>query len=109
MMIKSTFLVLMAFALGWGLPRKYDETLDEFNEEFHILVEPGEEAEAEAKRLKEVEAQINEQNEKFAKGEASSGAKLYPFSDLSKEEMKKEKTGLVIPSAELQTRDIVIE
>ena len=36
----------------------------------------------EAKRLKEVEAQINEENEKFAKGEASFEEKLYPFSGI---------------------------
>ena len=48
----------------------------------------------EAKRLAEVEAEISEDNEKYAKGEASSGMKLYPWSDESKEEIEAEKMGL---------------
>ena len=68
-----------------------------FDDEFKILVLDEDLKAEEEQRLKEVEAEVDEQNEKFAKGEASSGAKLYPFSDLSKEEFEKEKEGLIIP------------
>ena len=47
-----------------------------------------------AKRLQEVEAEINEDNDKFENGKASSGMKLYPWSDLSKDEIEAEKMGL---------------
>ena len=58
------------------------ESVDDFDEEFHILVSDKREKAKEAKRLKEVEAEINEENEKFAKGEASFEEKLYPFSGM---------------------------
>ena len=48
----------------------------------------------EAKRLKEVEAEINEHNEKYARGEVHFAEQLYPFSDLSKEDFEKEKLGI---------------
>ena len=49
---------------------------------------------AEEQRLKEIEAKINAHNDKFAKGKASFDEKLYAFSDLSKEEIEREKMGL---------------
>ena len=47
-----------------------------------------------AKRLQAVEAEINDDNDKFEKGDASSGMKLYSWSDLSKDEIQAEKMGL---------------
>merc|ERR1712154_334954 len=69
------------------------QNIDEFDKENNIVVlDEGLKAE-EAKRLAEVEVEIKEDNEKYAKGEASSGMKLYPWSDLSPEEIEAEKMG----------------
>merc|ERR1712241_756791 len=77
--------------LGFGLA--CTQNIDEFDKENNIVVlDEGLKAE-EAKRLAEVEAEIKEDNEKYAKGEASSGMKLYPWSDLSPEEIEAEKMG----------------
>ena len=55
-------------------------SIDEFDKQNNI-VELDDDLKAEdAKRLAEVEAEINEDNEKYANGEASSGMKLYPWS-----------------------------
>ena len=79
-------------------PRKYKESLDEFNKEFGIIDLEDEAGKAEeAKRLKQAEDEANEQNEKFEKGEATFGEKIYPFSDLPEEQFEKEKEGLIIP------------
>ena len=72
----------------------FEETIDEFDKEFNILVLDDDLKAEEEQRLKEVEANINEHNKKFASGEASYGEKLYAFSDLSEDELKKAKTGL---------------
>merc|ERR1712241_11299 len=70
------------------------QNIDEFDKENNIVVlDEGLKAE-EAKRLAEVEEEISEDNDKYAKGEASSGMKLYPWSDESKEEIEAEKMGL---------------
>ena len=75
-------------------PHVVDETLDEFNEEFNIVVPEEAERAKEAKRLKEVEAEINAHNEKYARGESSFKEQLYSFSDLSDEDFEKEKLGV---------------
>merc|ERR1711962_1402808 len=72
-----------------------DLNLDQFDKKFKVLISDDAEKGAEAKRLKEVEDEIDKENKKFAEGKESFQEKLYPFSDLSKEEFKKEKTGLV--------------
>ena len=69
-------------------------SIDEFDQENNIVDLDDDLKAEEAKRLAEVEAEINEDNEKYAKGEASSGMKLYPWSDKSKEEIEAEKMGL---------------
>lgn len=76
-------------AADWYLRK----SIDEFDKEFGIMVADEDEKAIEAERLKEVEAQINEQNEKFAKGEATFGEKLYSFSDLTKDEFDAEMLG----------------
>ena len=77
---------------------KYAEDIDEFDNEFNIKenLSPDEKAK-ETARLKAVEAEINEENAKYAKGEAHFGEKLYEFSDLSKEEFEKNKEGMIMP------------
>jgi len=74
--------------------RAVSETLDEFNDENGILIADDNERAKEAKRLAEVEEEINAQNEAFAAGKANFGEKLYPFSDLAKEDFEKEKLGV---------------
>ena len=72
----------------------FRESIDEFDQENNI-VELNDDLKAEdEKRLKEVEAEINADNENFEKGDASSGMKLYAWSDLSKDEIQAEKMGL---------------
>jgi len=74
------------------------ETEDQFDDEFGIMVANKKEYAEEAKRLKKEEAQINEENKKFAEGKASFQEKLNPWSDLSMKEYLKEKTGVVDPN-----------
>jgi len=71
----------------------FDETIDEFNKEFGVIITSDLEKKKDAERLKVVEAEINAQNEKYEKGEASFGGKLYEFSDWSKDEFEKVKLG----------------
>ena len=47
--------------------------------------------------LEKDEAQIDEENEKFEKGEANFSEKLQPWSDEPKEEFEKEKEGVIPP------------
>merc|ERR1712002_442643 len=90
----SNMKIFLALLLVGFVCAQVQETIDEFDDEFKILVLDEDLKAEEEQRLKEVEAEINEQNEKFAKGEVSSGEKLYSFSDLSKEELENEKMGL---------------
>ena len=72
-----------------------DLTIKEFEEKFHQkFANPKDEADA-AKNLAKAEAEIDEENEKYAKGEANFEEKLEPWDDLSDEEILKEKTGLL--------------
>ena len=85
------FCLLLGTTLG--APGK-DLTIKEFEEKFHQkFADPKDEADA-AKNLAKMEAQIDEQNEKYAKGEANFEEELEPWDDLSDKEMIKEKTGL---------------
>ena len=76
---------------------KYAEDELEFNQEFNILVESDAEKAAEAERLQQVEDEINEENAKFAKGEANFGERLYAWSDWSKEDFASQKLGVIEP------------
>jgi len=89
--------LLLIFGAAQAIP-KFAEDIDEFDNEFGIKenLSPDEKAK-EAARLKAVEAEINEENAKYAKGEAHFGEKLYEFSDLSKEEFEKNKEGMIMP------------
>ena len=71
-----------------------DLTIKEFEEKFHQkFANPKDEADA-AKSLAKAEAEIDEENEKYAKGEANFEEKLEPWDDLSDDELLKEMTGL---------------
>merc|ERR1712135_239533 len=87
----KTFLALLL--TGFALTYAFEETIDEFNDEFNIIVEEDLKA-AEAQRLKEIETKINEHNQKFANGDATFGEKLYAFSDLSEDEIENKMMGL---------------
>ena len=89
--ILSLFKCVTAFFPA--LAKAFHETLDEFDNEFGVLEEPVLKAK-DAQRLTEVEAEVNEQNERLALGQATFGAKLYQFSDWSREEIQGQKMGL---------------
>merc|ERR1712110_167992 len=91
-------LVLLA-AFADAIP-KYAEDVLEFDEEFEILEDlTSEEKAKEIERLKRVEDEINDENEKFKEGKAHFGEKLYEFSDLPKKDFEKAKEGLNMPAA----------
>ena len=69
-----------------------DPTIQEFEEEFHKLYTPEEEAEAE-KNLKAHEKAIDEENELFEEGKAGYQEAVMEWDDLSPEEFLAEKTG----------------
>ena len=77
---------------------KYAENEDEFNQEFNILVETDAEKALEAERLQQVEDEINKENEKYARGEANFGERLYPWSDWSKGAFESQKLGVIEPA-----------
>ena len=77
-------IILLCLILGTtlGAPGK-DLTIQEFEEKFHQkFASVKDEADA-AKELALKEAEIDEQNEKFAKGEANFEEELEPWDDLS--------------------------
>jgi len=90
MKVCFSFLLLAGLALA----NVFEETIDEFDKEFNIIVLDNDLKAEEEQRLKEVEANINEHNKEFANGKATFGEKLYPWSDLSEEEIKRAMTGL---------------
>ena len=72
-----------------------DETLDEFNDEFNIIDHlPEEEKAKEKARLKEMEDEINKNNND---PDSTFKEALNPWSDLPKDEFLKEKRGMVLP------------
>ena len=73
--------------LAYALPN-YSENLEEFDKEFNVLVESDAEKQVEAKRLKQVEEEVNAENELYASGKANFGEQLYPFSDWSKDDFE---------------------
>ena len=75
--------------------RMADETLEEFNDEFNIVDHlTKEEQEAERARLKEMEDEINQNNND---PDSTFEEALNAWSDLPKEEFLKEKTGMIMP------------
>merc|ERR1712110_412225 len=93
-----TFIAFCLF-LGLASARHYEENLSEFEADYHIKnagESDGERGERE-ERLKLVEKQINQKNDDRAAGKAKFSERLYPFSDMSKEEFEATHTGLVMP------------
>jgi len=90
--------LVLFIGIAQAIP-KFSESIEDFDKEFNIIekLSPEEKAE-EVERLKRVEAEINEENAKYAKGKAHFGEKLYEFSDLSKAEFEKEKEGMIMPA-----------
>ena len=76
---------------------QFNLTIQEFEEKFHKHYATLEEEEAAAKNLAVHQAEINAQNEKFAKGQASFEESMYIWDDLSEEEFLNKMTGLIIP------------
>ena len=75
--------------------RMADETLEEFNDEFNIVDHlTKEEQDAERARLKEMEDEINQNNND---PDSTFEEALNAWSDLPKEEFLKEKTGMIMP------------
>jgi len=78
------------------LPHEYNESLKVFqkkNHQFHVHVPEAKLAE-EAKELQRHQKQINDENRKFEQSKVHFREKVYPFAALTKEEFKKEYTGL---------------
>jgi len=75
---------------------QFNLTIQEFEGKFHKSYGTLEEEEAAAKNLAVHEAEINAQNEKFAKGEASFDEALYIWDDLSEDEFLSQWTGLIL-------------
>ena len=73
--------------------------MEEFDKEFNVLVESDAEKQVEAKRLKQVEEEVNAENELYAVGKANFGERLYPFSDWSKDDFESQKLGLITSSS----------
>jgi len=93
MRILVIFLVILGTSLAF--PQGKDPSEKEFEKEFKkAYLKKGDEEKAE-KNLKKEEEAIDEENEKFAKGEANFEEELEPWDDLSKEEFEKEKTGRI--------------
>jgi len=93
--MKSSFGFLLLFGLALANAKPSlgkDPTIQEFEQEFHKLYTPEEEAEAE-KNLKAHEEAIDKENELFAEGKADFEEAVMEWDDLSPEEFLVEKTG----------------
>ena len=86
--------IVLTKEIFWLTACAQSTSIDDFDKENKIVDLNDDLKAEEQKRLNEVEAEIMEDNEKYAKGEASSGMKLYPWSDESKDEIEAEKMGL---------------
>ena len=85
----------MSLFLFLGQDTDVNETLEEFEQEFGQYTTDEELAKEWEENLKKAEDEINEQNEKYNNGDSTYWEELNEFSELSKEEFEKEKTGLI--------------
>ena len=95
---KKRQLQAISFSLYSGQAPSKDDTditLEQFEEEFEEFTNDENEAKKWAKNLEESEQEIDEQNEEFESGESPYFEELNEFSQLSKKEFQKEKTGLI--------------
>jgi len=96
--MKVVVILIICFGLAIANQGKhFNENLDEFEQEFgeKVAGESNEQRAARAKHLKEVEEQVNAQNDKAANGESTWTEKLYNFSDKTMEEFKRTHEGLI--------------
>merc|ERR1719266_3233 len=85
-------LVLFA-ATGLAHPAHDGETIQEFEEEFHQKIFPAENEKKAADELAKEEASIEKDNELYDEGLSTWKEKINELSDMSKEEVEKEKEG----------------
>ena len=79
------------------LGQQYNLTIQEFEQLYNKTYGSVEEEDAAANNLAANEAEINAQNEKFAKGEANYDEAVQEWDDLSEEEFLNKMTGLILP------------
>jgi len=92
--MKILGLAILFFTGASSLPSiQFNESLDDFEEEFGVLTNDDAERQREETLLKKAEAEINENNEKAERGESTFTEKLYQDSLLSETEFEKEKEG----------------
>ena len=71
--------------------------IKDFEEIFHEITNDKEKEEEYGKELTKEEKEIAKQNDDFEQGKATFNEKVYPWTDLGKEEFEDEKEGLKIP------------
>merc|ERR1712223_1185749 len=87
-------ILLVLFATsGLSLPAHNGEGEKEFEEEFHELFEDPKDEKKAADELAKEEASIEKDNELFDEGKSTWKEQINELSDMSKEEMEKEKEG----------------
>jgi len=92
--MKVLFLVLALVATA----KSSQPNLEEFDKMFGILeAVPDDKKAEEEQKLKEVEAEIEAQNEAYANGEATFDEKLTPMADIPKEDFEKMFEGMNMP------------
>jgi len=92
--MKIFIVAILLFTAVSCLPSTdFNESLDEFEEEFGVLTNDDAERQREEILLKQEEAEINENNKKAERGESTFTEKLYQDSLLPKKEFEKEKEG----------------
>ena len=95
---RMKIVILCLLTARFCLGQQYNLTIQEFEEKFNKTYGSAEEEASAAKNLASNEAEINAQNEKFAKGNASYGEAVQFWDDLSNEEFVNKWTGLILPS-----------
>ena len=93
--MKVIILCLLTARLCLG--QQINLTIKEFEKLYNKTYGSVEEEDAAANNLAANEAEINAQNEKFAKGEATFDEAVQEWDDLSEEEFLKKMTGLILP------------
>ena len=91
--MKTAIIFVALFGLSLAFPSEKDPSEKEFEKEFKKAYLNSKDEEKASENLKKEEEAIDEENEKFAKGEANFEEELEPWDDLSLEEFEKEKTG----------------
>ena len=99
---REDFLCILV-GITLGAPGK-DPTIKEFEEEFNQIFEDPENEKAAADELAKEEAQIDQQNELFEKGDANFSEQLQPWDDYSEEDFATAKEGL-LPDEDESARD----